>query len=127
MPSKEEIFEGVREALVEALAVDEDDVTMEATLVGDLGAESIDILDIVYRLEKTFDIKIDRGELVPEDIMSNEEYVVDGKLTSAGLELLKKQMPQANLTEFEKNPMVASITTIITVQDLCYIVEKKLS
>ena len=65
MPSKEEVFEKVREALVDALGVDDDEVTPEATLVGDLGAESIDFLDIVFRLEKSFDIKIPRGELFP--------------------------------------------------------------
>lgn len=126
MPTKEEVFEGVRDALVEALAVDEDEVTMNATLIGDLGAESIDILDIVYRLEKTFEIKIERGELVPEDLLNDPQYVQEGRLTPSGLALLKEKMPSANLTEFEKNPMVASITTIITVADICYIVENKL-
>ena len=66
MPTKEEVFEKIQTALVDALGVDEEDVTPEATLVGDLGAESIDFLDIVFRLEKAFDIKIPRGELFPE-------------------------------------------------------------
>ncbi|NMC21777.1 MAG: acyl carrier protein, partial [Thermogutta sp.] len=64
-PSKEEIFEKVREVLVDALAVEEDEVRPDSTLVGDLGAESIDFLDIVFKLEKTFNIKIPRGELFP--------------------------------------------------------------
>jgi acyl carrier protein len=129
MPSKEEVFKGVQEALVEALAVDEDEVTPEATLVGDLGAESIDLLDIVYRLEKNFSIKIERGELVPDDIVNDqtEKYVSkDGKLTDAGLAEIKKRMPYANLESFEKNPAVANLTTILTVRDMCYIVEMKL-
>ena len=63
MPSQEEIFSKVQEALVDALGVDDDEVTLEATLTGDLEAESIDFLDIVFRLEKSFDIKIERGEL----------------------------------------------------------------
>ena len=50
--SREQILEKVREVLVDALGVDEDEVTPEATLMGDLGAESIDFLDIVFRLEK---------------------------------------------------------------------------
>ena len=65
MPTKEEIFEKIQAALVDALGVDEEDVTPDATLVGDLGAESIDFLDIVFRLEKSFSIKIPRGELFP--------------------------------------------------------------
>jgi acyl carrier protein len=71
--SKSEIFAKVQEALVDALGVDEDEVTPQATLQGDLGAESIDFLDIVFRLEKAFGIKIERGELFPEDILTNTE------------------------------------------------------
>jgi len=127
MPTKEEVFTGVRDALVEALAVDEDEVTMDATLVDDLGAESIDLLDIVFRLEKIFSIKIDRSELIPEDLLTDTRYVVDGKLTAAGLEELKKRMPGKDLGDFEKNPMVQNISTILTVQDMCTLVENKIS
>ena len=128
MPSKDEIFAGVKDVLVEALAVDDDEVTLGATLEGDLGAESIDMLDIAYRLEKTFGIKIERGELVPEDIVNDTtgKYVVDGKLTAEGLEEIRKRIPYANLTTFEKNPMVQNIPTILTVKDMCYLVETKL-
>ena len=126
MPTKDDVFAGVREELVDALAVDEDAVTVDATLVNDLGAESIDLLDIVYRLEKRFGIKIDRSELIPEDLLTDTRYVVEGKLTAEGLEELKKRMPGANLGDFEKNPMVQNLTTILTVNDMCQIVESKL-
>ncbi|MGL4941926.1 MAG: acyl carrier protein [Thermoguttaceae bacterium] len=126
MATKEEVFEGVREALVEALAVDADEVTPEATLVGDLGAESIDLLDIVYRLEKTFAIKIERGELVPDDILNNPAYAKDGKLTPEGLAEITKRMPRANLSSFAKNPVITNLTTVLTVGDMCYLVETKL-
>ena len=127
MPTKDEIFAGVRDVLVEALAVDEEEVTMEATLVDDLGAESIDLLDIVYQLEKTFSIKIDRSELIPEDLLTDAQYVVDGKLTASGIEELKKRMPGKDLGEFEKNPMVQNISTILNVSDMCTLVENKLN
>ena len=79
MPTKDEIYEKIKAALVDALGVDEDEITPEATLVGDLGAESIDFLDIVFRLEKAFDIKIPRGELFPEDVLTDPKYVQDGQ------------------------------------------------
>src|SRR5438477_5579883 len=104
--SKSDIFSKVQTALVDALGVDEDEVTPQATLVGDLGAESIDFLDIVFRLEKAFNIKIERGELFPEDILTNAEYVKDGKVSAAGLAQLKKRMPFADLSKFEANPLV---------------------
>lgn len=125
MPSKEEVFEKVRESLVDALGVDDDEVTPKATLVGDLGAESIDFLDIVFRLEKSFDIKIPRGELFPEDILTNSDYVVDGKVNAEGLVELKKRMPFADLSKFEENPAVQEFATSLTVQDMCNYVESK--
>jgi len=125
MPTKEEVFEKIRDALVEALGVDEDEVTPEATLVGDLGAESIDFLDIVFRLEKAFDIKIPRGELFPEDVLTNADYVADGKVTEMGLAELRKRMPFANLDDFEKNPVVQDFGNVLTVADMCRFIETK--
>jgi acyl carrier protein len=126
MPTKEEIFQKVQVALVEALGVDEEEVTPEATLVGDLGAESIDFLDIFFRLEKSFNITIPRGEqLVPQDLLTNPEFVQDGKVTAAGLVELKKRMPFVNLDEFAQNPNVTDLMNLLTVADLCRFVESK--
>ena len=125
MPTTDEIVEKIQNALVEALGVDEEEVTPEATLVGDLGAESIDFLDIVFRLEKAFDIKIPRGELFPEDVLTNSEYVQDGRVTETGLAELKKRMPFANLEEFEKNPVVQDFGNLLTVADMCRFLETK--
>jgi len=125
MPTKDEIFEKIQHALVDALGVDEDEVTPDATLVGDLGAESIDFLDIVFRLEKAFDIKIPRGELFPEDVLTNATYVQDGRVTEAGLAELRKRMPFANLDAFAKNPVVQDFGNVLTVADMCRFVETK--
>ena len=126
MPTKDEIFQKIRTALVDALGVDDEEVTEEATLVGDLGAESIDFLDIQFRLEKSFKIKIQRGELFPEDVLTNSEYVQDGRVTPAGLEELKKRMPFANLDEFAENPVVQDFGNLLTVGDMVRFVESKL-
>lgn len=126
MPTKDEVFEKVQNALVEALGVDDDEVTPDATLVGDLGAESIDFLDIVFRLEKAFDIKIPRGELFPEDVLTNSKYVEDGRVTEVGLKELRERMPFANLDEFEKNPVVQDFGNLLTVADMSRFLETKL-
>lgn len=125
MPTKAEVFEKVKTALVEALGVDDDEVTADATMVGDLGAESIDFLDIVFRLERAFEIEIPRSELFPEDILTNAEYVHDGKVTPAGLAELKSRMPFADLSRFEANPLVQDFGNLLTVSDLCRYVESK--
>lgn len=125
--SKSEIFSKVQEALVDALGVDEDEVTPTATLQGDLGAESIDFLDIVFRLEKAFGIKIERGELFPEDILTNTDYVEEGNVNAAGLAALKERMPFADLTKFAADPNVTNLGKQLTVQDMCNFVEHKLA
>ncbi|HYO24895.1 MAG TPA: acyl carrier protein [Lacipirellulaceae bacterium] len=127
MPSQAEIFAKVREALVDALGVDDDEVTPEATLRGDLDAESIDFLDIVFRLEKAFDIKIERGELIPMDLLENAEYVHDGKVNAEGIKQLKARMPFADLSKFEANPNVQNLGEQLTVQDMVRFVEHKLA
>lgn len=126
IPSQQEIFDKVREALVDALGVDEDEVTPNATLRGDLDAESIDFLDIVFRLEKAFDIKIERGELIPMDVLEDTSYVSDGKVNAAGIAKLKERMPFADLSGFEADPNVQNLGNQLTVQDMCNFVEHKL-
>ena len=125
MPLNEEIFKKIQTALVDALGVDDDEITPEATMVGDLGAESIDFLDIVFRLEKTFGIEIPRAELFPEDILTSAEYVKEGKVTDTGLQQLRERMPFADLTKFETNPVVQEFGNMLTVSDLCRYVESK--
>lgn len=125
--SPEEICAKVTDVMVGALGVDEEEVTPEATINGDLGAESIDILDIVFRLEKEFQIKIPRGDLFPESLFSSEEYVQNGKLTEAGMTELRNRMPHADLSEFEKNPDVNNVGNLFTVGMICRYVESKLN
>ncbi|MCA9148515.1 MAG: acyl carrier protein [Planctomycetales bacterium] len=126
MPTKQEVFEKIQTALVDALGVDDDEVTPEATLVGDLGAESIDFLDIVFRLEKAFGIEIPRAELFPEDILTNAEYVENGRVTATGVAELKKRMPFADLSNFETNPLVQEFGNLLTVNDMCRYVCSKI-
>jgi acyl carrier protein len=127
MLTQEEVFGKVRGALVEALGVDEDEVVPQATLVGDLGAESIDFLDILFRLQKAFNIKIPDKELLPQDILTNPQYVVGGRVTESGIAELRKRMPFANLDNFAANPNVQDLANLLTVADMCRFVESKLA
>ncbi len=128
MATTEEIFEKVRDTMVDALGVDDDEVTPAATLVGDLGAESIDFLDIVFRLEKNFGIKIPRGELFPENLTSADaSFAEDGVVTAAGIEELRKQLPHADVDAFTSDPKVENIQDMFTVQMIVNFVEAKLA
>ena len=125
--SRDEIYLGVKEVMVDALGVDDDEVTAEATLMGDLGAESIDFLDIVFRLEKAFGIKIPREELFPaESMMNNPEYVSNGKLTEKGLAELRDKMPHTDLATFENDPDINKLGDLFTVDAIVNYVEGKL-
>jgi acyl carrier protein len=124
--SRGEITEKVREALVDALGVDEDEVLATARIGADLGAESIDYLDIVFRLEKAFNIKIPRGDLFPDNILTSEEFVQNKKLTEKGLAELKARMPYADISKFAQNPNVDDIADLATVDMIVGYVEAKL-
>ena len=126
--SQDEIFQEVKEVLVDALGVDDDEVAAEATLMGDLGAESIDFLDIVFRLEKAFGIKIPREELFPaEGLMTNPEFVNNGKLTEKGLNELRDKMPHTNIAVFENDPDINKLGDLFTVSSIVNYVGNKLS
>ncbi len=125
--SRDEIYNQVKDVLVDALGLDDGDVREDATLMGDLGAESIDFLDIMFRLEKAFNIKVPREELFPaEAVMNNPDYVSGGKVTAKGLAELKSRMPHTNFSEFEKNPDVNKVADLFTVAAIVNFVEGKL-
>ncbi|HEY7425801.1 MAG TPA: acyl carrier protein [Gemmataceae bacterium] len=127
MPTQDEIYTKVSATLVEALNVDEEDIKPTSTLQGDLGAESIDFLDIVFRLEREFGIKIPRGELFPESIFQGDpELVQDGRVTLKGLEELRTKMPFADLSQFEANPEVGNLSNLFTVDLIARYIQGKL-
>lgn len=126
--SREEIYEEVQEVLVDALGLDDDEVTEGATLMGDLGAESIDFLDIVFRLEKSFGIKVPREELFPaESLMNNPDYVSGGKLTDVGIAEFKAKMPHTDFSSFEADPDINKLPDLFTVKSIVNFVEQKLN
>jgi len=128
MPTQEEIFEKVSATLVDSLNVDPDDIRPDATLQGDLGAESIDFLDIVFRLERGFGIKIPRGELFPESIFQGDpEFVHDGKVTVKGINELRERLPFADVDRFAEDPQVGHISDLFTVDMITRYIQGKVN
>ena len=130
--SRDEILNSVREVLEEALGAEPDEITPDASLTADLEAESIDFLDIVFRLEKAFStderpFKISQGELFPENLMENPDWVQDGKFTDAGMTMLKERMPHVNFDDFQNDRDVNKVAELITVGSIVTFVERKLS
>ena len=128
----DEILEAVREVLIEALVVDTEEVTPEASLTADLQAESIDFLDIVFRLEKAFSskdkpFKIEQGELFPMNLLENPDWVQDGTFTDTGMDMLKETMPHVDFSDFEQDRDIDKVAATITVTSIVDFVARKLA
>ncbi len=124
--SQQDIFTKVQGVLVDALGVDDDEVTPTARLTTDLHAESIDFLDIVFRIEKAFGFKIGQGELFPDNI-NDPKYVQDGVVNAAGLALLREKMPHVDFTAFAADPKLEKVSEVFTVTSLVNFVQGKLA
>ncbi len=130
--TQDEILDKTREVLMEALVLDAEEITAESSLTADLQAESIDFLDIVFRLEKTFStedkpFKIEPGELFPDNLLENPEWVQEGKLTDAGMDMLKGRMPHVDFSQFDQDRSVDKVAANITVASLVTFIDRKLS
>ena len=125
--SEQEIFEKVQTVLEDALGVDADEVTPASRLGPDLGAESIDYLDISFRLEKAFTIKISEGEMFDQSVLTNPAFVAGNQVTEAGIAELKKKMPHADFTAFEKDPQVIKMADLFTVAMVCKFIQSKIA
>jgi len=130
MPSRDEIFEKVKETLIDALGLDDDEVTPSARLKADLGAESIDFLDIVFRLEKNFSTKIPRNELFPESLFTADSgFAENGRVTDKGLAELRTRLPHADKETIDKlaqDPRVENVEDLFTVSMVVNFLASKL-
>ena len=124
--TRDEIYHKVQAVLVDALGVDEDEVTPQAVIRDDLGAESIDFLDIMFRLEKAFGIKIPKGELLPDNIANDPTMVQNGVVTPAGMATLKQRMPHTDFAAFESDPKLDNMSKLFTVDAIVNYIETKL-
>jgi acyl carrier protein len=125
--SRDEIYKKVQGVLVDALGVDEEEVKPDAVIKDDLGAESIDFLDIMFRLEKAFGIKIPRGEMIPENLQNDPTIVQNGVVTPAGIAQLKTKMPHSDFSQFEQDPKLDNMSKLFTVDAIVNYVEGKLN
>jgi len=122
----DEVFQKVRTILTESLGADDDAVTPHARLVTDLNAESIDFLDIMFRLEKAFSIKIPKGEMMPENVANDPNIVKDGVVTPQGIAMLKEKMPHSDFSSFEADPKLDNMSKLFTVNAIVNYVQGKL-
>lgn len=121
-----ETFEKVRACFVEALGVEPEEVTLKSKVIDDLGAESLDFLDIAYRLEQSFKIKIPRGEIKQksQEGLDASEWEKDGLLTEKALAKIREVMPEIDPAEVKPGLRAKDIPRLFTVETFYNIVVK---
>ncbi|KTD61057.1 acyl carrier protein [Legionella shakespearei] len=118
------VYPKVREIIADVLVIDENEVSLNSRLINDLGAESIDFLDLVFQLEKEFKIKIPRGQLEKNarGDLAEDEFEKGGSLTPAGLDALKNYLSEVPADQFKANMKVNEIPMLFTVETFCKLV-----
>lgn len=125
----DQLTQGVQAAVADALALDEDEVTPDATLLDELGAESIDLLDILFRIERTMSVKITATDLsdhvqggIPDEEFGDEEADV---ITEKGMAQLKTVMPQIAELDLDGKLSPEKVMSYFTVQNLSDLVASR--
>jgi acyl carrier protein len=110
------VFARVQSCIADALGLEVDEVGYRSKLIGDLGAESLDFLDIAFRLERAFDVRIPRGGIEAaskEGLSDGESYEVNGVLTDRAREQLALHMPEVPPEEFKPGLKVSEVPTLM--------------
>jgi acyl carrier protein len=118
------VFPKVAQIIADALGCELDEVTPTASLIEDLDAESIDFLDLVFRLERGFGVKIPRGKIV-EDArgpLAESEFESKGIVTEAGLARLREFLSEVPAERFKTPLKAADIPRLFTPQTFCKVV-----
>ncbi len=124
MMNLEHVYPKVREIVADVLVIEADDIAPTSRLIADLGAESIDFLDLVFQLEKEFNIKIPRGQLEKNarGDLAEHEFEKNGVLTEQGLIALKNYLNEVPDDQFKSNMKVNEIPLLFTVETFCKLV-----
>ena len=118
------VYPKIKQIIVDVLFIEEDQVELNKRLIADLGAESIDFLDLVFQLEKEFDIKIPRGQLEKSarGSLSEQEFEQDGVVTERGMQALREYFTEIPADEFPQALKVSEIASLFTVETFCKVV-----
>lgn len=120
----ESVYPKVKEIIADVLVIDEEEITPQSRLIADLGAESIDFLDLVFQLEKEFGIKIPRGQLEKNarGDLAEDEFEKGGVLTAKGMVALKNYLCEVPEAHFKASMKVNEIPMLFTVETFCKLV-----
>jgi acyl carrier protein len=124
-----DILAKVKEIVAASLYLDDiEEIQPDSKLIADLGAESIDFLDIMFRLEEAFGVKLPKGELETKARagLSDDEFAINGVLQAKGLERMAAIMSEVDADEFKPGMRVHDIPSLYTVQTFVNLVKSRL-
>lgn len=126
--NEEKIVSKVKTSIAETVGIKEEEITLDASVIDDLGADSLDLLDLVFRLEQDFKIRITRGEIESraKETMPEEDFEVDGFLSEKAKKELRKSLPEVDSSRFEGNLRKSDIPRLFTVRTFIKLVKEKL-
>ena len=124
----EKIVAQLKKCIAETIGIKEEEIQPDSSLIADLGADSLDLLDLVFRIEQTFKIKITRGDIERKarETLPEEEFEKDGYLTEKGKESLKQALPEIDASKFEGNLRRNDIPKLFTVNTFLRLIKEKL-
>jgi acyl carrier protein len=128
MIERDEIFRVVRGCVSKSLEIDEEDVNLDSRLISELGADSLDFLDIVFRLEESFGLKLRNAEL---DVLTRAEFTgttnEDGYIPAETVAQFRQWLPALRLAERDDQISPRDIYSYITAETLVILIERKLA
>jgi acyl carrier protein len=123
------VFEGVRDNIADSLAVAKGEITLESRLVDDLGADSLDLVDIIFTLERKFGVNVRETEFnfLTRLDFSSPEIMRDGFLTAPVVDKLADWLPQVSAAPDRGKISPRALFSMITVESICVVVERRLA
>ncbi len=124
--TEQEIFEQLRPHIAEVTGVREPDIAMDSRLVEDLGAESIDLLDLTFLIEQEFDVAIDPNafERTARERVPGGEIERDGVLTDAALAALREDLPEVDPSHISAGLRKVDIPRLLTVAVFVHVIQR---
>jgi acyl carrier protein len=125
--NKDEIYEKVKMAIIESADVEEDEIDLGKTLIDDLGIDSIDMMELIYSLEKTYGIQLEIGDFEGSMAkqMGDVPFAKENIVTAEGLDKLRSVMPEVDQSKIIEGLSVYNIPFLFTVESLCNLVIEK--
>ncbi len=125
----EKIYNSVKKSIIESCGVAAEKIHPDATLFNDLGIDSIDLVDILYNVEREYKIKLKVSDINKRAkvALDGKPFDIDGKITPEGLSVLRENMPELNQKKLVPGLTIYDLIQLLTVRSLCNMVQFKLA